>query len=103
MAIGQSLRPATGGQVRMIGQYRPYRDARLVLAAKAPERSHKDRLRRQPAWLVDQNARGEVSCRHKITQVKSCPSLVHHTLVAAKRAKPLRLQFILEDFRKLPA
>src|SRR5204863_3232551 len=101
MAVGQPLRPATGGQVRVVCQYLPYRDARLVLTAKAPERCHKNRLRGQPAWLVDQNARGEVSCRHKITEVKSCPRLVHHTLVAAKRAKPLRLLFILGGLPKI--
>ena len=53
VAIRQSLRPTTGGQVRVVGKYLPYRDARLVLTAEAPERSHKNRLRGQSAWLLD--------------------------------------------------
>ena len=101
MAVRISLRPATGGQVRVVCQYLPYRDARLVLTTEAPERSHKNRLRGQPAWLLDQDARGDVSCRHWITEVKPCPRLVHRTLVAAKRAKSLRLLFVLGGFPEI--
>jgi hypothetical protein len=85
----------------VVCQYLPYSEACLVLAAKVPERSHKNRLRGQPAWLLDQDARSDVSSRHKITEVKPCPCLVHRTLIPAKRAKSLCLLFILGGFSKI--
>ena len=54
----------------MVGQYFPYRDARLVLTAENPECRHKNRLRGQPAWLLGQNAGGNVSCSDKIAEMK---------------------------------
>src|SRR5262249_13501411 len=95
MAIGQSLRPTIGSQVRVVCQYLPHRDARLVPPAEAPEPSHKNRLRGQPTWLLDQDARGDVSCRHKITEVKPCPRLLDHRLTKTKRAEPLCLLLVL--------
>src|SRR5438552_16886947 len=85
----------------MVGQHLPDSRACLVLTAEVPERSHKNRLRGQPAWLLDQDERGDVSCRHKITELKPCPRLVHRTLVAAKRAKSLRLLFVLGGFPEI--
>ena len=60
--VRQSFRPAAGGQVRMIGQYRPYCAARLILTAEAPER-RKRCLSSQPARLLSQHTAGNVSCR----------------------------------------
>ena len=103
MAVRQSLRPATGGQVRVVCQYLPYRDARLVLTAEAPERSHKNRLRGQPAWLLDQDARGDVSCGHKITEMKPCPRLVHHRLLRLSGLSRCACCSYCAAFRKSPA
>jgi hypothetical protein len=57
VAVRQSLRPATGSQVRVVAQYLAYRDARLVLTAEAPERSTRNvcaHLARVPFYRTPQ-------------------------------------------------
>src|SRR5262245_37765625 len=79
----------------MIGQYLPDRRAGLVLTAKVPEGHHKCRLRSQPAWLFYQTASRDVACCNEIAEVKPRPCLVDSRFIAAERAEPLRLLFML--------
>ena len=85
----------------MVGQYFPYRDARLVLTAEVPERRHENRLRSQPVWLLGQNAGGNVSCGDKIAEMKLRARLLDHRLIAPKGAEPLRLRLILGGFPEI--
>src|SRR5262249_22118196 len=66
-----------------------------------PEGNRKNRLRGQPAWLLDQDARSDVSCRQEITEMKSRPRLLDHRFIAAERAEPLRLLFVLGGFPEI--
>src|SRR5580704_17012100 len=85
----------------MIGEHLPYCEAPLGLTAEVPKGRRKSCLRSQPAWLLDQDTGGNVSCSHKIAEVKSRPRLVDPRFMAAKRSEALRLLFIVSGLAEI--
>ncbi len=65
--------------------------------AEVPERRHKNRLRGQPAWLLGQNAEGDVSCGDKLARAYLDGELMLDELISRR----IRLDEVNDGFAAL--
>ena len=72
-----------------------------AMAIPTPANEADSRLSSQPAWFLGQDTAGNISCSHKIAEVKPRPRLVGHRFITTKRTEPLRLLFIVGGFSKI--